>query len=84
MREKREAAFQFQSTRPVKGATGALKERDAARRVSIHAPREGRDSDPARVARAGAEFQSTRPVKGATCPAPSTRSLARSFNPRAP
>ena len=35
---------QFQSTRPVWGATAARRRRDPARRISIHAPRMGRDS----------------------------------------
>ena len=34
--------------------------------VSIHAPREGRDSGALHSARPRAAFQSTRPVKGAT------------------
>ena len=34
----------FQSTRPVKGATGRLALAEFLGEVSIHAPREGRDS----------------------------------------
>ena len=38
-----------------------------ARSVSIHAPREGSDSIPARLATASSQFQSTLPARGATC-----------------
>ena len=36
--------FLFQSTRPVRGATGTLLRTDADGNISIHAPRAGRDS----------------------------------------
>ena len=56
----------FQSTRPVKGATGAAAHRAAPLRVSIHAPREGRDERGLERVSMSDWFQSTRPVKGAT------------------
>ena len=56
----------FQSTRPVKGATGADDHGGSSHRVSIHAPREGRDANTASTSPYFARFQSTRPVKGAT------------------
>ena len=56
----------FQSTRPAWGATPGNRDGGAVRRVSIHAPRVGRDGiRAAAVARAG-RFQSTRPAWGAT------------------
>ena len=36
----------FQSTRPVKGATATYDNLPASDKVSIHAPREGRDVEP--------------------------------------
>ena len=56
-------AAQFQSTRPVKGATRAAA---MFASVSIHAPREGRDAANNAVTDEEFKFQSTRPVKGAT------------------
>ena len=41
--EKIPGGGQFQSTRPVKGATLAICDEVAAYRISIHAPGEGRD-----------------------------------------
>ena len=58
--------LKFQSTRPVKGATGPRAHRLARGGVSIHAPREGRDALEDRHVCAADGFQSTRPVKGAT------------------
>ena len=59
-------ARQFQSTRPVWGATAR---RHTARRcvaISIHAPRVGRDPSAALNVKSCCAFQSTRPVWGAT------------------
>ena len=56
----------FQSTRPVKGATSARACSPAPCRVSIHAPREGRDFRWYALGIRQGAFQSTRPVKGAT------------------
>ena len=56
----------FQSTRPVKGATRGALAFPYGRRVSIHAPREGRDQAMLKDLLSTLEFQSTRPVKGAT------------------
>ena len=60
------ASPSFQSTRPVKGATGLCPYLHAGGVVSIHAPREGRDRAQILAAAEQALFQSTRPVKGAT------------------
>ena len=56
----------FQSTRPVKGATYYPCWPPDGRRVSIHAPREGRDLPVSESSADTKRFQSTRPVKGAT------------------
>ena len=75
----------FQSTRPVKGATLSENGMPLFGPVSIHAPREGRDSAPGRPCACSPAFQSTRPVKGATRTRTGTPCWAGSgFNPRAP
>ena len=56
----------FQSTRPVRGATFSFAAMQAIINVSIHAPREGRDSPACRSSWIPWKFQSTRPVRGAT------------------
>ena len=58
----------FQSTRPVRGATNHWRRWGRRRRVSIHAPRAGRDAHIGYSIRHDAGFQSTRPVRGATYP----------------
>ena len=56
----------FQSTRPARGATPPVCPRARPLRVSIHAPRAGRDQ-PSRTAWwSPYSFQSTRPARGAT------------------
>jgi len=56
----------FQSARPVKGATKAMDSTKTKEKVSIRAPREGRDK-PVTGRKPDYEvFQSARPVKGAT------------------
>ena len=90
--------FAFQSTRPVRGATGracifsrlisgfnprapcgARPQREAAiiaaRQVSIHAPRAGRDIPISTRCIDMSTFQSTRPVRGATSRAVSNLSI---------
>ena len=56
----------FQSTRPVRGATGIELRVGQDVDISIHAPRAGRDLLPLRHLDHDAGFQSTRPVRGAT------------------
>ena len=56
----------FQSTHPVRGATGCALICDCDIAISIHAPREGCDSPPARSRWMPGRFQSTHPVRGAT------------------
>ena len=67
----------FQSTRPVKGATGLDGDDRRRRRVSIHAPREGRDVPRGVRRQRVIRFQSTRPVKGATKPFEASRAPTR-------
>ena len=75
---------QFQSTRPVWGATIGVGIGLPINFISIHAPRVGRDGTCAAVSRSQQIFQSTRPVWGATVPAAQLTVIHRYFNPRAP
>ena len=56
----------FQSTRPMRGATGQNIKRGGTRNISIHAPHAGRDAAVSADDAAQREFQSTRPMRGAT------------------
>ena len=56
----------FQSTRPAWGATRLLKKYLTRRRISIHAPRMGRDTSVTGSSGDCSKFQSTRPAWGAT------------------
>ena len=56
----------FQSTRPARGATHLCIGDALLGRVSIHAPRAGRDSRLCCGPKASDRFQSTRPARGAT------------------
>jgi len=56
----------FQSTRPARGATPGRRRQGAGSRVSIHAPRAGRDLADETAELPGLWFQSTRPARGAT------------------
>ena len=74
----------FQSTRPVRGATHPIYAVRIGTKISIHAPRAGRDRLLIPTSCETLRFQSTRPVRGATA---STSPLAyrfMNFNPRAP
>ena len=62
----RSAGGRFQSTRPSRGATGAVVVRARLALVSIHAPLAGRDPLSALTLHAIRKFQSTRPSRGAT------------------
>ena len=57
---------QFQSTRPVWGATHRRAYTQNQSAISIHAPRVGRDLGAADIGTTDTTFQSTRPVWGAT------------------
>ena len=56
----------FQSTRPARGATCVCSRTRSIARVSIHAPRAGRDRIYSTSAMPTSPFQSTRPARGAT------------------
>ena len=60
----------FQSTLPVRGATGLDTPACNAERISIHAPRAGSDHESMPSADTEGVFQSTLPVRGATWPFP--------------
>ena len=74
----------FQATRPARGATFRHKGCPAIFRISIHAPREGRDHVRQSSLKAAEEFQSTRPARGATTGAVRPLAAPWYFNPRAP
>ena len=66
MRMLSRASLAFQSTRPVRGATMEIEINHGDARVSIHAPRAGRDHFIPAESKDDQTFQSTRPVRGAT------------------
>ena len=69
----------FQSTRPMRGATGSGIYLWEDWDVSIHAPHAGRDSMQGRKEVIGLVFQSTRPMRGATpfpCASPCRRRVS--------
>ena len=57
----------FQSTHPMRGATGMDPQRTAAMEISIHAPHAGCDRWSTSAAPQATSFQSTHPMRGATC-----------------
>ena len=59
-------SVQFQSTRPMRGATGTEATERGHFRISIHAPHAGRDTYRGGNRGMKNEFQSTRPMRGAT------------------
>ena len=75
---------QFQSTRPVWGATIRLGRRRHQLDISIHAPRMGRDAIVQQMLAQTLGFQSTRPVWGATVVGTAINRADADFNPRAP
>ena len=77
--------MEFQSTRPARGATFSDDTSKAERiRISIHAPREGRDIGFLVTNAEKRVFQSTRPARGATQESDRSGKGAEDFNPRAP
>ena len=58
--------IEFQSTRPVRGATRVRDIQSVGVNISIHAPRVGRDKRVVPMWQYINKFQSTRPVWGAT------------------
>ena len=78
------ASLSFQSTRPARGATPPNRLPQPAARVSIHAPRAGRDTNRWRRSAGPSRFQSTRPARGATCGTMPRGGFTCRFKPRAP
>ena len=74
---------QFQSTRPARGATSSPCLTTIACKVSIHAPRAGRDSPPFGIANKRRCFNPRAP-RGARRDRPRPGGTAECFNPRAP
>ena len=74
----------FQSTLPVRGATGQTKPKLANAVISIHAPRAGSDLDYRRDSGKRKLFQSTLPVRGATGVFLKSNRFFVDFNPRSP
>ena len=76
-------AVEFQSARPVRGATLFSARYTTGSFISIRAPRAGRDAFGS-LDCIGGTFQSARPVRGATSPPVTSPPPASNFNPRAP
>ena len=75
----------FQSTHPVRGATGSAANITATtEEISIHAPREGCDLLPLVLIWRIVKFQSTHPVRGATFDRGNVIVTGLHFNPRTP
>ena len=79
-----DAATLFQSTRPVRGATPMIPNKPVGDKISIHAPRAGRDLGSSALIPSLSRFQSTRPVRGATLISVLPFNRPAYFNPRAP
>ena len=74
----------FQSTRPVRGATGGGGCCQTVLHISIHAPRAGRDSGPSRAARRSHRNFNPRAPCGARLGTSKEKGVRTYFNPRAP
>src|SRR5690554_5984348 len=74
---------QFQSTRPIRGATAHAHQPARSPYVSIHAPHTRRDFQPG-CTPVLSKFQSTRPIRGATVTEQHLKDTFTGFNPRAP
>ena len=75
---------QFQSTRPIRGATVPAFAASAVPDISIHAPHTGRDASKYGISCDASEFQSTRPIRGATSSSRSIQSTIRIFQSTRP
>ena len=81
----RMGSVQFQSTRPARGATGVLPRERLRDRVSIHAPRTGRDTMPRIGAGRHKAVSIHAPRTGRDIPSRvGVGCFSRGFNPRAP
>ncbi len=74
----------FQSTRPVRGATGRQRVHYMLKRISIHAPRAGRDNPCRRCLGGNRNFNPRAPCGARRPIAPPWLWRCRDFNPRAP
>ena len=75
---------QFQSTRPIRGATSVAQDEADRTSISIHAPHTGRDLRLHIVIPRDISFQSTRPIRGATSAASRKRRPYRTFQSTRP
>ena len=75
--------FLFQSTRPIRGATGVVPLAGDSKAISIHAPHTGRDAGPGGQALRAKNFNPRAPYGARLCRSAWTSAL-RDFNPRAP
>ena len=82
--EQRTTSKVFQSTLPVRGATGVTVQEWISVGISIHAPREGSDLWAIFTLCHIGAFQSTLPVRGATLCSSANPSAIFDFNPRSP
>ena len=81
----RRRRLQCFNPRAPRGARHAWNDKRADNgKVSIHAPRAGRDKTPRLNRRCGVQFQSTRPARGATDQSARLPGRRPGFNPRAP
>ena len=78
------AAYLFQPTRPLRGATDTGDTPSAWAKISTHAPLAGRDTVVSHDQRYSLSFQPTRPLRGATAVAEARVNRSYHFNPRAP
>ena len=82
--DKLEQYREFQSTRPLRGATPGFGLQLLKPYISIHAPLTGRDHPWGDMCCFPFLFQSTRPLRGATAGLPLVHPPGQNFNPRAP
>ena len=77
------ASPRFQSTLPARGATCKISNGEQAAEISIHAPREGSDQLPCRMAQASRDFNPRSP-RGERRTIAQATEPTRNFNPRSP
>ena len=79
-----EVDYKFQFTHPGRGATPRQKRQEHLARGSIHAPREGCDTNPMTAKEREDKFQFTHPGRGATAKRSNPHCELTSFNSRTP
>ena len=75
---------QFQSTRPLRGATQTVRGAGQWNAISIHAPLAGRDRAEKSAARGNRDFNPRAPCGARLRPMPIPSAAMTNFNPRAP